>query len=324
VLPVKRYKDMADRYGIILAGSNSSQNRQKGELTSKIVNAAIGDVKKRFNVDESKIFTSGFSGGARVAVLAALSGRYGIRGVIGCAAGFPNVQSLAGMNFTWVGVVGDRDFNYLELVNVNRQLEAAGFDSHLLVFDGKHDWPPVETFDDALNILFSGKALEFADTPESRKWEEAEMKQRQILADAMQSQSAEWWNKTTDAIVAKTKSSVPEQERLMNERLLSFLSIVSFMNARNALSRNKIENAKKYLSVYEKVDPQNPDVYFLKAEYYMLQKKPEQALAMLKRSAELGYSNYENITENSHFISLHTNPSFKKLADKVRQNIETE
>jgi tetratricopeptide (TPR) repeat protein len=96
------------------------------------------------------------------------------------------------------------------------------------------------------------------------------------------------------------------------------------MNAQNALSRNQIENAKKYLSVYEKVDPQNPDVYFLMAEYYMLQKKPDQALSMLKRSAELGYSNYENLTQNSHFISLHTNPSFKKIADKVRQNIDTE
>jgi len=319
-LPLKKYKDLADRYGVIFVGSNSSENGQQHSLSSRIVSSTINDVKKRFNIDEMNIYTAGFSGGARVAVRAALSGDHLISGVIGCAAGFPNVQSLTGMNFRWVGVVGNKDFNYLELVNVNRQLKASGHDSHLLVYEGKHEWPPVEVFDKALDILFGGKTDEFTDDPAIRRLENEEFKERQFLADAIQSKDLTWWNEKIRALENSSQKAPAEAERLMNARLLSFMSMVSFMYANSAIKQDQREAAKKYLAIYEKVDPENPDVYFLKAEYFIQLKKPDEAMQMLKKSAGLGYANYENLMNNSLLNQLHDNPDFKDISKKVFNN----
>ncbi len=323
-LPVKKYKDLADRYGIIFVGSNSSENGQQHSLSAGIVSFTINDVKKRFNIDEMNIYTAGFSGGARVAVRAALSGGYLISGVIGCAAGLPNVQNFAGMNFRWVGVVGNKDFNYLELVHVNHQLKTFGFDSHLLVFDGKHKWPPVEVFDEALNILFGGKTGEFVDDPVLRKLENKEFTERQSLANAIQSKDKgmSWWNEKISSIENSSHKASSEAERLMNARLLSFMSMVSFMYANSAIQQNQPEAAKKYLAIYEKVDPENPDVYFLKAEYFILTGKTKKALEMLERSADFGYADTEKLLSDKFFTTVKNTSEFKSVTTKVIKNIE--
>ena len=324
VLPVKKYKELADRYGIIFVGSNSSENGQQPGLSKKIVRTTINDVKNRLNVDKKNILVAGFSGGARVAVSAALTGAFGIRGVIGCAAGFPNVQSLAGMNFRWVGVVGNRDFNYLELVNVNRQLKSSGFDSHLLVFDGKHEWPPVEVVDESLEILFGGKAREFVEDPASRQWENKEIEGRQFLANAMKSKDLSWWNEKIATLENSSRQAASESERLMNARLLSFMSMVSFMYANSAIQQNRPEAAKKYLTIYEKVDSENPDVYFLRAEYSMLTGNDKEALTMLEKSAQLGYADREKLLTDRFFTNLKRKAPFKNIIEKVTENKEKE
>ena len=320
VLPVKKYKELADKYGIILAGSNSSLNGQKGEMTNRIVNTTIKDVLGRFRLDKGRIYSAGFSGGARVAVLAAMLGNFGIRGVIGCAAGFPDVHNPANMDFTWVGVVGDRDFNFLELVNLNRNLKTSGYRSHLLVFDGKHEWPPEETFDSALNILFGSTTAEYYDDPALRPLEKKEIGQRQFLAGALASKDLSWWNAEIAKLQKGTKNSGTEAERLMNARLLSFMSMVSFMYANSAIEQRQKEQASKLLIVYQKVDPENPDVYFLKAEYEILNNNPEKALDMLQKAADLGYADREKLMGSRFFSQLHQNARFKSVLKKIEGN----
>lgn len=141
-LPVERFKDAAEKYGYIVAGSNNSRNGST-EASSGAINAMFDDTQARFSIDERRVYTAGFSGGARVAssVGYALAGK--IAGVIACGAGFP--QGLAPSRstpFPLFGTAGIEDFNYPEVKQLARALDSYGIASRVAVFEGAHDWPP--------------------------------------------------------------------------------------------------------------------------------------------------------------------------------------
>jgi hypothetical protein len=148
-MPVKLYKDLAEKYGFVLIGSNVSKNGIEWTATSGVVNVLMQDSRSRINIDQQRIYTSGFSGGSRVAsTIAIVNG--GVAGVIGCAAGFPTVENEFQNKFDYFGMVGDYDFNLTEMEKLNDTLQQLGFAHQLLTFDGKHDWPASPDFQTAL------------------------------------------------------------------------------------------------------------------------------------------------------------------------------
>jgi hypothetical protein len=147
-LPVEKYKDLAEKYGYILMGSNNSKNGQQMSETEAIINSMFNEITARYSVDTARIYLAGFSGGSRIASLIALYGG-GIRGVIGCGAGFPGTTMTGRFRFDYIGVAGNADFNMNELVNLDEQLEQQGFRHALIIFEGKHEWPPKERMEEA-------------------------------------------------------------------------------------------------------------------------------------------------------------------------------
>ncbi|MES2592348.1 MAG: hypothetical protein V4608_10715 [Bacteroidota bacterium] len=141
-LPISIYKDLAEQYGFILIGSNNSKNGIAWDESQKIAKNLFAETRKRFSINEQRIYLMGFSGGARIAnALTIING--GIRGVICCGAAIPaaNSDSPRG-NYTFFGLVGNTDFNYTEMAKYD-MLDLAGNNiKHILVtFDGKHEWP---------------------------------------------------------------------------------------------------------------------------------------------------------------------------------------
>lgn len=147
-LPVNLFKDMAEKYGYILIGSNNSQNGLSQEQTMHFYEVMSDDVLGRFSVNRERIYTAGFSGGSRVASSLAIF-KGGIAGVIGCSAGFPSLSEAIQFRFDYIGYVGDEDMNYLEMITLQDALSRAGYRHHLVVFKGKHDWPPKSSVPEA-------------------------------------------------------------------------------------------------------------------------------------------------------------------------------
>lgn len=148
VKPLQLYKSIADKWNFILVGSNSNKNGMEAALAIEIGNTIVNDVKGRFNIDPARIYLSGFSGGARVAAGVALT-RLDVTGVIGCSASPPkSLQPLA-----FVGVAGLGDMNYLELKKFVAAEEGKPGLHELLVFDGKHDWPPAPVMQNAMLMV---------------------------------------------------------------------------------------------------------------------------------------------------------------------------
>lgn len=138
-LPVRRYKDIAEKYGFVLVGSNNSQNGMALAETNGVAKTMMEDVQARVNIDRKRIYTSGFSGGSRVAASIALAGG-GIAGVIGCAGGFPQEEGTPQGKFDYFGIAGTYDFNFSEMAQLDQMLEQSGFVHQLLTSSGSHGW----------------------------------------------------------------------------------------------------------------------------------------------------------------------------------------
>ncbi len=153
-LPLKKYRSIANEFGFILAGSNSSKNNLNTPgIYPEIYKALRADIQQKFNVENNRIYLAGFSGGARVALSFGLADT-SIAGVIANSAGFDPASSPMREGFAFCGIAGDEDFNLLEQRRTEKNLlPYQGIFHQLMEFNGKHEWAPEEQMRDAFVFL---------------------------------------------------------------------------------------------------------------------------------------------------------------------------
>ena len=133
----------AETYNLILVCSNDSKNGPFGK-NLQIANRLFDHVFTNFNIAKEGVYTAGFSGGSRLAItIAVLSNA--IQGVIGCGAAFsgnsahyPTPQN----SFSYAGLVGDSDMNFLEMQRAGHWLNKMNIANELFIYEGDHNWPP--------------------------------------------------------------------------------------------------------------------------------------------------------------------------------------
>lgn len=164
-VPVRLYKDVAEKYGFVLAGSNNSRNFSLANSV-KSANAVWRDTRTRLSLDTRRTYTTGFSGGARIAGLIAVRcSQCQIAGVIAHGAGYPDgLKSPEEGRTLYFLAVGDQDFNWAEVITVREQREDLGMPYRVRVFPGGHQWAPPAIMDDALRWM-TLKAMQSGSTP---------------------------------------------------------------------------------------------------------------------------------------------------------------
>ncbi len=150
-MAVDLFKDAAERWGYILAGSNNSRNGP-WDAIDRAVDAVWKDTHRRLSIDPGRVYAGGFSGGARVAGMLAFE--KGLRGLIAFGAGFPNQKKNPDrVPFVMFLAAGLRGFNLPEVLDVGRELERMKVPHRVVVFKGVHQWPPREICEEALEWL---------------------------------------------------------------------------------------------------------------------------------------------------------------------------
>ena len=140
-IPVALFREGAEKYGYILAGSNNSRNGP-WEVILKAARAVWQDTHSRLAIDGNRVYAAGFSGGARAAMGLGKMLSVRLAGVIACGAGVPAWLTPADIaEVPWFGTVGIQDFNYREMMELERDLRQQGTPSLLRVFQGRHAWP---------------------------------------------------------------------------------------------------------------------------------------------------------------------------------------
>jgi dienelactone hydrolase len=133
---VEKYRAAAEKYGYIVAASNTSRNGP-WEVSERAVTAMTRDLAARFTTDEKRLYATGHSGGARVAMQIALTNP--LAGVIASSAGYPDSVPRSKLKFVVFGTAGETDFNYIELKLLDGALKTP---HRVVIFDGGHTLPP--------------------------------------------------------------------------------------------------------------------------------------------------------------------------------------
>jgi len=141
----KRYVQGAERNRWIIAISKESKN---GFASSeRAIAAMVKEVTGALPVDKKRLYTSGFSGGCRMAFSAA--SKHKIQGIIACGAGasdnFPKSSQ------TTYGLCGTKCFNRHDMACTFKKIKNR--DSILRFFPGNHNWANAELIDDAITHL---------------------------------------------------------------------------------------------------------------------------------------------------------------------------
>ena len=145
-LPLKKYQSLAEAYGFILIGSNNSKNGNDWPATENIWRHLSADVQSRLRINGNRIYTCGFSGGAKVAGYVALQ-HHEVKGVIANGAGLPDGVSAGDPGFSFTAMAGEGDMNLTELISINNDLDKSRTRHYMIIFDGKHEWAPVNSMD---------------------------------------------------------------------------------------------------------------------------------------------------------------------------------
>jgi dienelactone hydrolase len=152
-VPVGLFAGAAEKYGYIVVGSNNSQNGP-AELANTAFNAMWTDTHDRWTIEDTRIYTAGFSGGARVAIGFALVLPKNIAGVVACSGGMPaGISPPKSTSLAFFCTAGNGDFNFSEMVRLTQDMERLSVPSHLEVFSGSHSWAPKELCGQAIEWM---------------------------------------------------------------------------------------------------------------------------------------------------------------------------
>ncbi|MEP2024735.1 MAG: hypothetical protein ABJH98_01885 [Reichenbachiella sp.] len=149
-LPLMLYKELAETHELILACSYNSRN---GPILNNenAYQKMSDDINSWLNIDLQDQLTSGFSGGGRFSQLVAqnnpnISGVIAVAGPRGDGALFNEQAYIT----PYVGIVGNRDMNYLEHTKFQQTLVEMGVKNTLITYNAAHQWPPKEIYDQAI------------------------------------------------------------------------------------------------------------------------------------------------------------------------------
>lgn len=153
-LAAERFRPGAEKYGYILASSNNTLSDTAIDPNVQAMRAMWTDTHGRLAIDDRRVYAAGFSGTVRSCCALARAVPGTIAGIIGAGAGFPfHEPPKKGDPFVFFGTLGDKDFNYYEVMDLEPKLREAGITHRIEIFDGIHQWPPEELATRALGWM---------------------------------------------------------------------------------------------------------------------------------------------------------------------------
>ncbi len=255
-LPLNKYSALAEEKNFILIGSNTSKNGMSFGAGTQIANSLIHEAIQRYHVAAGEIALCGFSGGAKVALLAGAANT-DVSRIIYCGA----VQPWENLThkISLLGFAGLRDMNYSDLVNFNLAPQVLNTSHYLIEWEGKHEWPDTSVFQYAFVRPFSAipadKLIETNEIRLSELQQEQAIKQQYL--QAFSTKDIAWWKNEISTLNKK------KERQLMNERLLGFISLACYSFGNKTLQQNDLPSTQKILTIYRMADPENKDMEHL-------------------------------------------------------------
>jgi len=155
---------LAEEAGWIMVGLTESKNGPV-QPSNENRDAALFDLRRRFNINWKRVYFSGLSGGARAASGSGVTYPALCAGLIciGAAYGKETPSKEIPIFF----IAGQTDMNKSEVEGAHRAAKAAGRKTDIIIHPGGHDWGRAEDHEAAIRWLEkeTGKAAAVAKKP---------------------------------------------------------------------------------------------------------------------------------------------------------------
>ena len=323
--PMESFQAAAETHGYLVAASNNSRNGPMRPSLEAFV-AMYNDVRRRYAVDDARVYAAGFSGGARVAGMAALYCEGCIRAVIACGAGLPyNTTDQARRKLPpYFFTIGRYDFNYFEVFDAARKLEAPRVAA---TFEGGHQWLPPELAERALTWLDAGASTSevAAETPleaaQRRRQAELTRSLLALLTTAVQ-QPAERRQSLHDlrsevAALRKKREQATGEDLVVLRRALG----QALVSVHQSASESGGDDPELGAGLMEAAVEANPKFFGLRyelASFWAAAGNKKKALAALEQAVELGFKNKEALAANKDFDALRSSEGFQAIVSRIR------
>jgi len=137
----------------------------------------------------------------------------------------------------------------------------------------------------------------------------SETKSQADIQKSIVDKDLEWWKKKITLLLSASNKINKTPADYRDIRLLNYISMICYSATNQTLKNGDMLNAEKYLKIYKLADIQNPDVPFLSAVYFAINKEYNIAIDSLESAIQLGFSD-KNKWRNEH--------SFFPLKDSIR------
>jgi len=220
--PLNKYYPLAEKFGVVLMGSNDSKNGMQFNETTFILQSLYNEASQRIHADARQVSIAGFSGGAKATLVAATE-IPPLLSIIYCSAGIPELpQQLPPA----LGITGLKDMNYTEVIETDKQLEKKHLQHSLIEWNGKHEWCDSATFQNAFYwMLF--RAIEKKAAPVDKDLVQNFIKQN-----------------------SRTNPD-PLKEELRLQKMVAFLNGVSYVNGYQS-GLQALRQQKVFMTALEK------------------------------------------------------------------------
>jgi predicted esterase len=255
-LPLGLYKNLADKYSLIIACSYGSSNHDR-QRSIDAGYAMLADIKGKFKIDTSAIFLAGFSGGARLSSILAISDAR-FAGVIACGATFAETKINKSRKIPYAMLMGERDMNFLELIQSANYLAEIQNPYLSIAFRGEHEWPDTASFDQA--IAWHLMQLDRLDENESNT-----LFQKNLVRVRQQLDSGNWISAYQHAMVLASYDRHRQAEK--SDSIATAISInINYVNEKkeqDKILKNEREWRDKFYQKYMPViNSFRPDTSF--------------------------------------------------------------
>lgn len=148
--------------------------------------------------------------------------------------------------------------------------------------------------------------------------EQQEMQTESALINYLSEKDIDWWKGTVDQMRNFIKKDSLSPVALQNQRLLSYLSLATYMGAMQAYKGGNTGAMSHFLDLYKMVDPTNPEHSYLYAYIYMHENNTDKAISSLDDAIKLGFIDAGRMQSDSNFVALKNVPAFKELVKKIQ------
>ena len=167
-----------------------------------------------------------------------------------------------------------------------------------------------------------------------KKLMELEESERKMLIEALTDKDLKWWKefevrstkyevRTRNDAGCKIKVLSEDEwqrreETFKNQRVLAYVRLLAYMNANSVLTSKNEEAAVKIVTIYEIVDPENPEPCYMQAILSARKSNTKEALQQLDQAIGKGFKDKLRMAEQPEFRSLKETPGFYDLLQKIK------